>query len=115
MTKFNLTFNERVDAAAASKRATLEKFHASMSTTRAVAGAAAGAGQTARKEKRFLAEQDRRARKKSAAQEFANAAKALQADAERLERQQAIAQASELEVQQKATRDKRYAARKMRK
>lgn len=123
--KHEMSFGDRSKAAALAKQAALEKFHARAKAVDPVDAARRAALAQARDEKRAAAEAARRARHENAkaerlaaaeaaVREAAAAAEAEAAaiEAERLQRIQAAAQ---LLAEQKAARDRRYAARKARK
>jgi len=126
--KFDPNFTDRLKSGAEAKQAALEKFRAKAKageTADAAEIAARAQAQEAKLAKRAAAELARRSRHEEVkAAKLAEIEAAKQAEADRVAAELAAAEASRreaqkraaaLEVEQKAARDARYAARKARK
>lgn len=113
------TFNERRNAAATARQATAAKFRSQplpddpAVLERQAALKAVGDARQARQAERKAAREAEAARQ--VAEQAAQAAEQMARDAEQLiQREVAAAREAKLEVERKATRDARYAARKAR-
>ncbi len=119
--KYETNFGDRIKAAALAKQEALENFRAHSKADDPANAARRAAQAQARDAKRAAAELARRTRredakvKAEAAERDAAAAAEAQAAVLERERREQTESAANLELERKAARDKRYAARKAKK